>query len=127
MLFRAQSAPAFGIKASAVFVEVDLGSGQKPNFRTAGLPDTAARENGERVKAALRPWDFLQCSDASANPRPLLRTRLRPGKTDGGRQRGPRTVCPGLRPGSGNGEKILGPYAAEVVHFRTLDRTDGQQ
>jgi magnesium chelatase family protein len=35
-------------------VEADLSTGQKLEFRTVGLPDTAVRESKERVKAALR-------------------------------------------------------------------------
>jgi magnesium chelatase family protein len=58
MLFRVPSAAAFDIKVSPVPVEADLGSGQKPNFMTVGLPDAADRENGERVKAALHHSGF---------------------------------------------------------------------
>jgi len=54
MLFRVQSAAVFGIRANPVSVEVDLSSGEKLNFLTVGLPDTAVRESGERVRAALR-------------------------------------------------------------------------
>jgi magnesium chelatase family protein len=54
MLFRVQSAAVFGIKAYLVAVEVDLTAGQKLNFLTVGLPDTAVRESSERVRAALR-------------------------------------------------------------------------
>jgi magnesium chelatase family protein len=54
MLFRVQSAAVFGIKAYLVAVEVDLTAGQKLNFMTVGLPDTAVRESSERVRAALR-------------------------------------------------------------------------
>jgi len=54
MLFRVQSAAVFGITAYPISVEVDLSSGQKLNLMTVGLPDTAVRESGERVKAALR-------------------------------------------------------------------------
>ena len=54
MLFRVQSAAVFGIKAFPISVEVDLSSGDRLNLMTVGLPDTAVRESGERVKAALR-------------------------------------------------------------------------
>ncbi len=59
MLFRVQSAAVFGIKAYPISVEVDLSSGQKLNFMTVGLPDTAVRESSERVKAALRNCGFI--------------------------------------------------------------------
>jgi magnesium chelatase family protein len=59
VLFRVQSAAVFGIKAHPISVEVDLSSGQKLNFMTVGLPDTAVRESSERVKAALRNCGFV--------------------------------------------------------------------
>ena len=59
MLFRVQSAAVFGIKAYLISVEVDLSSGQKLNFMTVGLPDTAVRESSEQVKSALRNCGFI--------------------------------------------------------------------
>ena len=59
MLFRVQSAAVFGIRAHLVSVEVDLSAGEKVDFLTVGLPDTAVRESSERVRAALRNCGYV--------------------------------------------------------------------
>jgi magnesium chelatase family protein len=71
MLFRVQSAAVFGIKANPVSVEVDLSSGERLDFLTVGLPDTAVRESGERVRAALRNCGyFLRAQKITVNLAP---------------------------------------------------------
>jgi len=52
MLGRATGAVLTGIDADLVEVEVDLGSGL-PTIAAVGLPDTAAREGIDRIRAAL--------------------------------------------------------------------------
>lgn len=56
MLFKTQSAAVYGIDASIIEVEVDVGVKftDKENLHTVGLPDAAVRESRDRVKAALR-------------------------------------------------------------------------
>jgi magnesium chelatase family protein len=56
MLFRTLSAAVYGIDASLIDVEVDVGTVVVPkeNFMTVGLPDTAVKESRERIKAALK-------------------------------------------------------------------------
>src|SRR5690349_19239300 len=58
MLFRALSAPVYGIDASLVDVEVDLTPArsevdQAPPVIVVGLPDAAVRESRERIRAAI--------------------------------------------------------------------------
>src|SRR5262245_38521247 len=53
-LFRAHSAAVYGIDAHLIDVEVDLyPSGTARDFITVGMPDTAVRESGKRIKSAL--------------------------------------------------------------------------
>ena len=73
MLFRVQSAAVFGIKAYPVAVEVDLSSGEKLALMTVGLPDTAVRESGERVKAVLRNCGYM-CPGSTSRSTWLRRT-----------------------------------------------------
>ena len=58
MLCRVQSAAVFGIKAHLIAVEVDISGGEKIEVTTVGLPDTAVRESGQRVRSALRNSGF---------------------------------------------------------------------
>jgi len=53
-LYRTRSAAVFGIDAHLIDVEVDMYSGgNKRDFITVGMPDTAVRESRERIKSAL--------------------------------------------------------------------------
>src|SRR2546425_267051 len=56
MLFKTQSAAVYGIDASIIEVEVDVGPARaaEDNFQTVGLPDAAVRESRQRIRAALR-------------------------------------------------------------------------
>ncbi len=56
MLFRTLSAAVFGIDASIIDVEVDVGiiKTTEDRFMTVGLPDAAVRESRERIRSALR-------------------------------------------------------------------------
>jgi magnesium chelatase family protein len=54
---RLLGATLFGIEAFAVEVEVDLAAGL-PGIHLVGLPDSAIRESGLRVRAALRNCGF---------------------------------------------------------------------
>src|SRR6185295_2299353 len=53
MLAKALSSAVAGIDAHPVEVEVDIGNGL-PAFNIVGLPDTACRESGDRVRAAVK-------------------------------------------------------------------------
>ena len=57
MLASLRTAAVFGVEASAVHVEVDVSFGL-PRFTVVGLPDTAVRESGERVRVAIRNSGF---------------------------------------------------------------------
>src|SRR5690349_4226480 len=53
-LYRTRSAAVFGIDAHLIDVEVDMYSGgNRRDFVTVGMPDTAVRESRERIKSAL--------------------------------------------------------------------------
>ncbi|HSR67398.1 MAG TPA: YifB family Mg chelatase-like AAA ATPase [Acidobacteriota bacterium] len=54
MLLKIQSAYVEGIQAQLIDVEVDYSVSAKPRYHVVGLPDTAIRESGERVRAAIR-------------------------------------------------------------------------
>ncbi|MEI8345210.1 MAG: magnesium chelatase domain-containing protein, partial [Candidatus Omnitrophota bacterium] len=57
MLATVLSSAVCGIEAFGVEVEVDISNGL-PAFNIVGLPDTACRESGDRVRAALKNSDF---------------------------------------------------------------------
>jgi magnesium chelatase family protein len=57
VLARLESAAVFGVDASPVHVEVDVGLGL-PFFRMVGLPDASVRESRDRVRAAIRNSGF---------------------------------------------------------------------
>ena len=57
MLAHVDSAAILGIDASRVQVEVDCSPGME-KYLIVGLPDTAVREAGERVRAAMRNSSF---------------------------------------------------------------------
>jgi magnesium chelatase family protein len=58
MLFKTISASVYGIDASLVEVEVDVGSARMQDFNVVGLPDNAVKESRERIKSALRNCGF---------------------------------------------------------------------
>jgi len=57
MLASLRTAAVFGVEACPVHVEVDVSFGF-PTFTVVGLPDTAVRESGERVRVAIRNSGF---------------------------------------------------------------------
>jgi len=57
MLASLRTAAVFGVEACPVHVEVDVSFGL-PAFTVVGLPDTAVRESGERVRVAIRNSGF---------------------------------------------------------------------
>jgi magnesium chelatase family protein len=58
MLFKTFSAAVFGIDAYLVEVEVDVALAFEGHFTVVGLPDIAAKESRERIRAALRNCGF---------------------------------------------------------------------
>src|SRR2546430_11014171 len=57
MLASLRTAAVFGVEACPVQVEVAVSFGF-PKFTVVGLPDTAVRESGERVRVAIRNSGF---------------------------------------------------------------------
>ncbi|GAB4254355.1 MAG: YifB family Mg chelatase-like AAA ATPase [Acidobacteriota bacterium] len=58
MLLKVTSASVLGIEAQLIDVEVDLSVGAKLQYHVVGLPDTAVKESGKRVEAAVRNCGF---------------------------------------------------------------------
>ena len=58
MLLKVHSAFVLGIEAQMIDVEVDLSVSEKPQYHVVGLPDTAIKESGKRVQAAIRNCCF---------------------------------------------------------------------
>jgi magnesium chelatase family protein len=58
VLARVESATILGIEAQPVVVEVYVSRGKFP-FEAVGLPDAAAKEGRERVKAAVRNSQYF--------------------------------------------------------------------
>ena len=58
MLATITSAALQGIDAEAVYVEVNTGEVGAPRLFLVGLPDTAVKESGDRVWAALNNTGF---------------------------------------------------------------------
>jgi magnesium chelatase family protein len=54
MLCKVKSASVLGIRAQLIDVEVDLSVNATLNYHVVGLPDTAIKESGKRVKAAIK-------------------------------------------------------------------------
>lgn len=54
MLLKVHSALVLGIQAEIIDVEVDLSLRRGQKYHVVGLPDTAIKESGERVRAAIR-------------------------------------------------------------------------
>lgn len=53
MLLKVHSASVLGVQAEIVDVEVDLAPSIRPSYHVVGLPDTAVKESGKRVRAAI--------------------------------------------------------------------------
>ena len=53
MLLKVHSASVLGIQAEIVDVEVDISRSIRSRYHVVGLPDTAVKESGERVRAAI--------------------------------------------------------------------------
>ena len=58
MLLKVHSASLLGIEAQLIDVEVDLSLRRGRKYHVVGLPDTAVRESGERVRAAIQNCGF---------------------------------------------------------------------
>ena len=58
MLLKVHSASVLGIEAEMIDVEVDLSIAEKQTYHVVGLPDTAVKESGKRVKAAIHNCGF---------------------------------------------------------------------
>ena len=58
MLAKVQSCAVIGLDAEPIFVEVDIATGLE-RITLVGLPDTAVRESGERVRAAITNSGFF--------------------------------------------------------------------
>lgn len=58
MLAKVQSCAIIGLDAEPIFVEVDIATGLE-RVTLVGLPDTAVRESGERVRAAVTNSGFF--------------------------------------------------------------------
>jgi len=54
MLLKVQSASVMGVEAQLVDVEVDLMVAERHYYHVVGLPDTAIKESGKRVRAAIK-------------------------------------------------------------------------
>ena len=54
MLLKVQSASVVGIQAQIIDIEVDLSLRRGRKYHVVGLPDTAVKESGERVRAAIQ-------------------------------------------------------------------------
>jgi magnesium chelatase family protein len=58
MLLKVHSALVLGIQAQIIDIEVDLAVRNSLKYHVVGLPDTAIKESGERVRAAIRNCGF---------------------------------------------------------------------
>ncbi|HLV02175.1 MAG TPA: YifB family Mg chelatase-like AAA ATPase [Acidobacteriota bacterium] len=58
MLLKVHSASVLGIQAQMVDVEVDISASDRMLYHVVGLPDTAIKESGKRVQAAIRNCGF---------------------------------------------------------------------
>ncbi len=72
MLLKVHSASVLGIQAEILDIEVDLSVSVKPSYQVVGLPDTAIKESGDRVKAAIRNccYQFPQTGRITVNLAP---------------------------------------------------------
>ena len=56
MLVKTFSSTVFGIQATTITIEVNLGIGI--NFYLVGLPDNAVKESYQRIQAALKNGNY---------------------------------------------------------------------
>ena len=66
MLVKTFGSAFFGISATTITVEVNLGQGI--NFILVGLPDNAVRESQKRIVAAFNLTDAKSCSGKPPTP-----------------------------------------------------------
>ena len=68
MLVKTYSSTVFGINATTITIEVNLGIGV--NFYLVGLPDNSVKESQQRIKAAFKNNDLkfqLELKNAEIN------------------------------------------------------------
>ena len=72
MLYKILSAAVYGIEASLVEVEVDVGSSKQGEFTVVGLPDVAVKESRERIRSAVKNcgYDFPNPQSVTVNLAP---------------------------------------------------------
>jgi magnesium chelatase family protein len=72
MLLKIHSASVLGIEAQMVDVEVDLSVAERHYYHVVGLPDTAIKESGRRVRAAIKNcgYDFPLSGTVTVNLAP---------------------------------------------------------
>ena len=72
MLLKVHSAAVLGVQAQNIDIEVDLTAATGQHYHVVGLPDTAIKESGKRVKAAIRNcgYGFPQSGSITVNLAP---------------------------------------------------------
>lgn len=72
MLLKVHSASVLGIQAQIIDIEVDLSVRKGQKYHVVGLPDTAIKESGERVRAAIRNcgYEFPEIGNITINLAP---------------------------------------------------------
>lgn len=74
MLVKTYSSTVFGINATTITIEVNLGIGV--NFYLVGLPDNSVKESQQRIKAAFKNNDLkFLCKKNGNNDYLLWRKR----------------------------------------------------
>jgi magnesium chelatase family protein len=72
MLLKVHSASVLGIEAQLIDIEVDLSLRRGKKYHVVGLPDTAVKESGERVRAAIQncgyEFPYLGCITVNLAP-----------------------------------------------------------
>jgi len=72
MLLKVHSAAVLGVQAQTIDIEVDMTVSVGQHYHVVGLPDTAIKESGKRVKAAIRNcgYGFPQSGSITVNLAP---------------------------------------------------------
>jgi magnesium chelatase family protein len=72
MLLKVHSAAVLGVQAQPIDIEVDMTVAVGQHYHVVGLPDTAIKESGKRVKAAIRNcgYGFPQSGSITVNLAP---------------------------------------------------------
>ena len=72
MLLKVHSAAVLGVQAQTIDIEVDMTVAVGQHYHVVGLPDTAIKESGKRVKAAIRNcgYGFPQSGSITVNLAP---------------------------------------------------------